>query len=88
MNRKQRREVERHTKKSGAKNLAEKISQFENLPQHCSVCQNSFDKRNKDMIQSWRVVVRQQTVRLFCPDCIEKTQEILNERPETFNRRI
>jgi len=31
------------------------------------------------MVQSWNVVVKQETVRIFCPECIKKTQEIINE---------
>jgi Zn finger protein HypA/HybF involved in hydrogenase expression len=61
-------------------NITEKISQFKKLPIACSACQEPFDKKDKDMVQSWSVVVKQETVRLFCPECIRKTQEILDER--------
>jgi hypothetical protein len=88
MNRKQRRELERYANKDDVKNLSEKISIFGNLPQQCCACTNAFDKQNKDMIDSWRVVVRQEVVRLFCPDCIQKTQDIINERTETLNQSI
>jgi hypothetical protein len=80
MNRKKRRAIEKETKKQNQ--LANKVALFGQLPQSCDVCQKEFDKKDKDMVTSWSVVVREgaQTVRLFCPECIEKTQEKTNER--------
>lgn len=77
MNRKQRRALNKHITKDVSENLAQKISQFNNLPQQCGACQKEFDKQDKDMVQSWSVVVRQEIVRLFCPDCINAAKEIL-----------
>ena len=37
------------------------------------------------MVQSWNVLVKQEVIRLFCPDCINKTREVLDERRETIN---
>jgi len=34
------------------------------------------------MVFSWSVVVKQETVRLFCPECIEKTKEVLGVQDE------
>ena len=78
MNRKQRRALHKNLDKNTAANLTEKISQFDKMPQQCSACQKKFDKKDKGMIKSWSVVVRQEMVRLFCPDCINKAKEILN----------
>ena len=80
MNRKTRRKLENQMGKDASENLAEKIFQFNKLPEQCSACQKGFDKKDKDMVQSWNVVVKQETVRIFCPECIKKTQEIINER--------
>jgi hypothetical protein len=79
MNRKARRATEKKMGKQATDNITEKISQFNKLPESCSACQKGFDKKDKDMVQSWNVVVRQETVRIFCPECIKKTQEIINE---------
>jgi Zn finger protein HypA/HybF involved in hydrogenase expression len=79
MNRKQRRSLDKHLDKKTAANLTEKISQFDKLPQQCNACQKEFDKKNKDMIQSWSVVVKQEVVRLFCPECIKTAKEILEK---------
>lgn len=80
MNRATRRILNKKMGEENAENLVEKISQFSKLPDACSACQKPFDKKDKDMVQSWNVVAKQETVRLFCPECIRKTQEILDER--------
>ena len=80
MNRQERRLMEKKMGKDSTKNLSEKIFQFNKLPESCSACRKSFDKKDKEMVESWNVVVRQEAVRLFCPDCINKTKEVLNER--------
>jgi Zn finger protein HypA/HybF involved in hydrogenase expression len=81
MNRQQRRAMNKHMGKDATENLTEKISQFGNLPQQCNACNEPFNKKDKDMVNSWSVVVKQEVVRLFCPHCIQKTQKVLeNER--------
>ena len=79
MNRETRRAMNKKMGEENTENITEKISQFNKLPIACSACQEPFDKKDKDMVHSWNVVVKQETVRLFCPDCIKKTQEILDE---------
>ena len=37
------------------------------------------------MLNSWNVVVKQEVVRLFCPDCIEKTRDTLENLGLTKN---
>ena len=80
MNRKQRRALQNEAGPKGAEQIATTLTQFGNLPQQCVACQKDFDKQDKDMVQSWSVVVRQEAIRLFCPECIKKTQEIIDER--------
>ena len=77
MNRKQRRAMNKQMGKQATDNLAQKISSFGKLPEICTACQKEFDKKDKDMVQSWSVVVKQEVVRLFCPDCIKKTKEAI-----------
>ena len=79
MNRKQRRALNKNMDRETANNLAQKISQFDKLPQQCNACQKEFDKKNKNMVQSWSVVVKQEVVRLFCPECIKAAKEILDK---------
>lgn len=82
MNRQTKRAMKRQMGANATNEMAEKVSQFNKLPESCSACQESFDKKDKDMLNSWHVVARQDVVRLFCPDCIEKTKEVINERTE------
>jgi len=81
MNRKQRRTADAKRRKGDSEQAMEdKLVMFGHLPESCSACQKSFDKTNRDMVFSWKVVVREQqeSVTLFCPDCIKKTQEVLD----------
>ena len=80
MNRKQRRAAERNRKKGDAEQLmADKVRMFGQLPEKCDACKKTFDKQDRDMVFSWSVVVKEQNVRLFCPECIKKTQEVIDE---------
>lgn len=82
MNRHQRRAQEQAEKRMNKdeKKLSDKIFLFNSLPESCSACKKEFDKTNKDMVLSWSVVVRAdpKKVNLFCPSCITKTKEILD----------
>ena len=78
MNRKQRRAMKKHVGVDAQEKMATQVAQFGKLPQACDACQKEFDKKNKEMVQSWSVVVKQDVVRLFCPECINKTKEVLN----------
>ena len=77
MNREQRRRLKKKNK--GNEKLAQKISSFEHRPDNCSACNAAFDPKSKEHALTWRVVVRENPTRvsLFCPGCIEKTKEIL-----------
>ena len=79
MNRKQRRAMKKLSKPE--QEMAEKVALFGHLPDSCSACQESFDKKDKEMVFSWSVVVHSETetVRLFCPECIEKTKELIEK---------
>jgi hypothetical protein len=79
MNRKERRAVKKYMGKDATEQLAQKVFLFDKLPESCSACEKEFDKRDHEMVLSWKVVVRQETVRIFCPDCTKKTKEILDE---------
>ena len=78
MNRKQRRAIKKHVGADAQEKMATQVAQFGKLPQACDACQKEFDKKNKEMVLSWSVVVKQEVVRLFCPECINKTKEALN----------
>ena len=80
MNRKQRRAVEKKVGKENSEKLADKIFQFDKLPDMCLACTKPFDKKSKEMAMTWNVVVPDQdTVRLYCPDCWDMARKIAEE---------
>ena len=45
------------------------------------VCEDDFDKNNKEMVQDWSVVVhdKKEQVRLYCPSCWERAVKLVEE---------
>jgi len=86
MNREQRRAAAKQAKKNGNDELEQKIALFGELPDECLTCEKPFDKKNKEMVMSWNVIVHQkeEVVRLYCPDCWDKALKIT----EDFKRRL
>ena len=76
MNRKMKRAMKKHMGAGTEEKMSEQIALFSKLPESCDACQKEFDKKDRDMILSRTVVVKQEVVRLFCPTCIEKTKEV------------
>ena len=54
--------------------MSSQVALFGKLPEMCNICQKEFDKKDKDMVNSWSVVVKQEVVRLFCPECIKEAK--------------
>jgi hypothetical protein len=83
MNRKDRRATEKKVGKDNSQKLADKIFQFDQLPEQCLACTKPFDKTNKEMATTWSVVVQDKdTVRLYCPDCWDTAVKIINDLKE------
>jgi len=88
MNRKQRRTAEKKRQKNDPEQLmADRIHLFGSLPEECNACQEPFDRKDKEMAFSWSVVVNGERVRLFCPECINKTKKAI-EIMETNRREL
>ena len=53
------------------KEFAKKINMFGQLEDSCLVCEKPFDKKDREMVMSWYVVVREEEkkVNLYCPSC-------------------
>jgi predicted RNA-binding Zn-ribbon protein involved in translation (DUF1610 family) len=68
-------------RKAIEKDLKQKMMLFDRIPDHCVSCEKSFDKTDVDMVVSWTVVVRneQDSVNLYCPECIEKAKTIISD---------
>ena len=79
--RKLRRVKENEAKKKLNKEIKEKVGLFNKIPDHCLNCEKEFDKKNKQMVMSWNVVVRKQegVVRLYCPVCWEAAKQLVKE---------
>jgi hypothetical protein len=76
MNRAERRAAAKRRRQNDPQQLAaDQIGLFDKIPEVCDTCQKPFDKTDRNMVLSWSVVVRQETVRLFCPECIGKAKK-------------
>ena len=88
MNRQQRRKHARQQKKLKNKpELEQKLGMFDMLPDHCLACLKDFDKKDKAMVTSWSVVVREKegVVRLYCPDCWQKAKDVVEALKDEDN---
>jgi hypothetical protein len=83
MNRAQRRARNRRINRSKKQKteLEQKLGLFDLLPEECMVCAKPFDRRNKDQVKTWNVVVREKEsiVRVYCPSCWAKAKEIIDQ---------
>ena len=80
MNRKQRRTLNKK-KNDSEEILSENIFLFNQIPDTCNVCTKKFDKKDKSMATTWRIVVSEEKERvsLFCPTCIESAAELIQQ---------
>ena len=81
MNRKQRRAREAQLRKDSNDELSAQVAMFGKLPDECTACGKDFDKKDKEMVATWNVVVRKEDkenpVRLYCPTCWNTAQEVI-----------
>ena len=78
------------TSKQKQKDLEEKVGMFTLLPENCLTCFEPFDKKNKEQVQSWFVVVKneEKKVRLYGHDCWEKAKEIVKDFKQRVEEKI
>ena len=91
MDKKQAKKIKRNKKKKKEKKQAQEQDQrmrkqmnmFDRMPDSCSACNREFPK-TREAHAAWRVTVRnkEQQVRLFCPDCLEKAKELVENNDE------
>ncbi len=91
MDKKHAKKIKRAKKKKKEKKLAQEqqdrisnqMNMFDRMPDKCSACTKGFPK-TREAHMSWRVTVRnkEQSVRLFCPECIEKAKELVENNNE------
>ena len=83
MNRAQRRARGKKIKKSKQKktDLEKKLGLFDLMPDECVACLKPFDKKDKQQVMTWNVVVREKekVVRVYCPECWDLAKKILSQ---------
>ena len=55
--------------KAVEKDLKKKIGLFDKMEDECTACGDFFDKTDVEMVSTWRVVVKEDQVRIYCPTC-------------------
>jgi len=77
MNRKQRRKAATQARKSGNKDIEEKMKLFSKMKDKCKSCEEVLDKSDIKMISEWMVIVREDEgkVNLYCPACWDKAKK-------------
>ena len=73
--------IKNKNKRGAEKELSRKIGLFDKIPDRCLTCNIQFDKKNKEMVMSWNVVVYndKEVVKLYCPECWDMAQKIIKE---------
>ena len=73
--------IKNKNKEGPERELSRKIGLFDKIPDRCLTCNMNFDKRDKEMVMTWYVVVREREgkVNLYCPECWDKAEKIIEE---------
>jgi hypothetical protein len=81
------RNMKKAKKRQAEKDMKEKNGLFSRLEDCCLVCEKPFDKQNKEMVQSWCVVVREDKsqVNLYCPGCWDRANDMVKKIQEEIN---
>ena len=84
MNRKQRRATQALARKSGNKDLENKMNLLASMSESCDACDSIFNKQDDKMVNEWTVVVREdeKATRLYCPDCWSKAKKLIEKVKE------
>jgi aspartate carbamoyltransferase regulatory subunit len=61
------------------KEIKQKMNMFDKIEETCLACEKPFNKKDKEMVSSWFVVVREDKVNLYCPHCWGTAQKIIKE---------
>lgn len=82
-----KRKIKRSSENKAKKDLAKEVGLFNRLPDMCLTCEKPFDKRDKEMVSTWNVVVNKQEkeVRLYCPDCWSMAKNLIKEIKDGYS---
>ena len=78
LERKLRRKQDKQIKKF-EKEVRKKLMMFDSTPDNCLTCQESFDKKSKEHAMSWRIVIKEERVNLYCPNCWGLAEKIIKK---------
>ena len=80
------REQAKREKKEFEKIMKQQLMMFDKLGASCAACKDPFDKKSKEHATTWKVVVREkeEVTRLYCPDCWDKANKIIEEFNNDF----
>ena len=83
------RKFKRAKKKQSERDIKQKINMFDRMPDHCVVCQKSFDKKDREQVKTWIVVerARKKSVNLYCPQCWSEGTVIASQMLEAHDSR-
>ena len=75
-----RNKIKRKIKET-KKDLQQKIGLFGKLADQCLICSEPFDKKSREQVTTWTVVVKekQEKVNLYCPECWGRANKIIEE---------
>ncbi len=81
------RKLKRNKEKKFKKDFKSKVDLFDKMGDHCLSCQKSFDKKDKEQVSTWNVVVREKEnrVNLYCPDCWGTANKFINNLKEQMD---
>ena len=65
-------------RKEAARDLQRKTAAFLDHPTECCVCSTGFIRDNKT-VKTWQVVINEDRVRLTCPACWTKINQVLDK---------
>ena len=78
-----KRDNQKRIQKGLEQEVKEKLGMFDKLGEECLACKEKFDKSDREMVESWSVVVREGDgegkVNLYCPKCWDFAQKIVKE---------
>jgi hypothetical protein len=67
--------------------VSKKLGLFDKIPDSCTNCVTPYDKKDKIMVTTWTVVVREEEgkVNLYCPTCWDNANKLIREIKEEIN---
>ena len=84
-----KRKIKRQADKEANKEFEAKVALFGKIKDKCLVCDKPFDKKDKEMVTSWYVTVREEEgiVNLYCPECWERGLNLVQNFKEKLGER-